>query len=196
VRLCNPEVVNQYDVRPIYSAAMASHKLAFSKLALPSDKAYANEEYGGGFVSATALRTQGMSDITPSKIEGVDVVATQELVRRMLSDKPPILVDVLGSYDTIPQSVVLLFAGVALENAELDEVLGIRIAALLALLAPDPHAPVVFFCTGRNCWHSVNAALRAKKFGYTRVGWYRGGVESWKAAGLPTATGVVQAVAR
>lgn len=196
VRLCNPEVVNQYDVRPIYSAALASHKLAFSKLTLPSDKFYANEEYGGSFVSATALRAQAMSDMTPSKLEGIDVLATQELVRRMLSDKPPVLVDVLGSYDTIPQSVVLLFAGIALDNADLDEALGNRIADLLALLAPDPHAPVVFFCTGRNCWHSVNAALRAKKFGYTRVGWYRGGIESWKAAGLPTATSVVQAVAR
>lgn len=196
VRLCNAELVNQYDVRPIYSAAVASHKQALSRLALPSEKFYANEEYGGGFASASSLRTQSMSDITPAKLDGVEVVGTQDLVRQMLSDKPPVLVDVLGSYDTIPQSVVVLFAGIAIENAEQDAALEKRIAALLALVAPDPSAPVIFFCTGRNCWHSVNAALRAKKLGYTRVGWYRGGLESWIAAGLPIATSVLQAVAR
>lgn len=196
VRLCNPEIVNQYDVRPIYSAALDSHKLARDKLALPSDRFYASEEYGGNFVNASGLRTQAMSDITPSKLEGIELVATQELVRRMLSDKPPALVDVLGSFESIPQSAVLLFAGAALDNAEQDAALEKRIAALLALIAPDPQAPVIFFCTGRTCWHSVNAALRAKKLGYTRVGWYRGGVESWRAAGLPTATCVIQAVAR
>lgn len=92
--------------------------------------------------------------------------------------------------------MVVLFAGIALENAEQDAALEKRIAALLALVAPDSHAPVIFFCTGRSSWHAVNAALRAKKLGYSRVGWYRGGVESWKAAGLPTATSVLQAVVR
>ena len=33
---------------------------------------------------------------------------------------------------------------------------------------------------------SYNAALRAINAGYTNVKWYRGGIEAWKAAGLPT----------
>ena len=40
------------------------------------------------------------------------------------------------------------------------------------------------------------AALRARKLGYGQVGWYRGGMESWKAANLPMAMVVVRAVAR
>ena len=102
----------------------------------------------------------------------------------------------IAAFDTIPQSVALLNAGIALDDATQDAALEKRVAALLALLAPDPAAPVVFFCSSRNCWTSVNAAMRAKKLGYTNVQWYRGGLESWKAAGLPTATGVLRAVAR
>ena len=34
-------------------------------------------------------------------------------------------------------------------------------------------------------WLSVNAALRARRAGYARVGWYRGGLAAWQAAGLP-----------
>lgn len=196
VRLCEPEVVNQYDVRPIYRAAQASHKAALDKLTVPSDKFYAGEEFGGGFTSASGLRTQKMSDITPAKLEGIEVIGTQALAQAILAAKPITLVDVMGSYDTVPQSVVLLGSGLALEDSVLDGQLEKRIASLLALLAPDQSVPIVFFCSGRNCWLSVNAAYRAKKLGYTKVLWYRGGIESWKAAGLPMATSVLQAVAR
>jgi rhodanese-related sulfurtransferase len=45
--------------------------------------------------------------------------------------------------------------------------------------------PIVFFCEGVGCWESYNAALRAEKMGFTRVYWYRGGLDAWKEAGLP-----------
>jgi len=45
--------------------------------------------------------------------------------------------------------------------------------------------PLVFYCASAMCWMSYNAALRAIRMGYQKVGWYRGGVEAWKEAGLP-----------
>jgi rhodanese-related sulfurtransferase len=194
--LCEAEAVNAYDLRPLYKTAQASHAAALVTLKVPTDKFYANEEFGGGFTAATGLRTQKMIDITPGKIDGIEVVGTQALAAALLSKKPGALIDVIGSFETVPQSLVLVGAGQALEDPAQDALLEKRIAGLLALLAPDPAAPLIFFCSGRNSWLSVNAALRAKKLGYTNVQWYRGGVESWKAAGLPTATSVVRAVAR
>jgi rhodanese-related sulfurtransferase len=195
VRLCEPEIVNQFDIRPMVSAAKATHPAAFGKITLPAEKFYANEEFGGNFTTATGLRTSVYTDITPQKIDGITTIGTQALVQSLLSPQPPLMIDVAGAFDTIPQALALLNAGVALENVEQDALLEKRIAALLALLAPDPALSVVFFCAGRNCWTSVNAALRAKKLGYTKVFWYRGGLESWRAAGLPTASGVLRAVA-
>lgn len=194
--LCEAEAVNSYDLRPLYKTAQASHAAALTTLKVPTDKFYANEEFGGGFTAATGLRTQKMIDITPGKIDGIEIVGTQALAAALLSKKPGALIDVVGSFETLPQSLVLLGAGQALDDPAQDALLEKRIAGLLALLAPDLAAPLIFFCTGRNSWLSVNAATRAKKLGYTNVHWYRGGVESWKAAGLPTATSVVRAVAR
>ena len=48
---------------------------------------------------------------------------------------------------------------------------------------------LVFYCQSRECWMSYNAALRAIHAGYTNVLWYRGGIEAWKFAGMPTQQG-------
>jgi hypothetical protein len=45
---------------------------------------------------------------------------------------------------------------------------------------------LVFYCLSRECWMSYNAALRAIDAGYTNVLWYRGGLQAWQSAGLPT----------
>jgi PQQ-dependent catabolism-associated CXXCW motif protein len=193
-RLCEAELVNSYPVRHLYAESDASHQQALTVLKAPVDKFYASEEFGGGFSKATAYRTEKLSDITPQSLEGVTTVGTQDLARMLTGPQRPVVVDVAAFFDTIPGAVVLAQGGAAHADAIRDEAVHKRFALLLALLAPDKTAPVVFFCHGRNCWTSVNAALRARNAGYTQVAWYRGGMEAWKAAGLPTAIGVVRAV--
>jgi PQQ-dependent catabolism-associated CXXCW motif protein len=95
----------------------------------------------------------------------------------------------------IPGSQALMYGGNAFADPKGDAAFQTRFKNLLHLLAPNPDAPVVFYCAGRNCWHSVNAALRAQALGYTQVQWYRGGLEAWSAAQLPLAPILVQAVA-
>ena len=56
---------------------------------------------------------------------------------------------------------------------------------LTALTKNSLTMPIVFFCEGAVCWESYNAALRAEKMGFTRIFWYRGGINAWKAAALP-----------
>ena len=195
-RLCETQVVNGFDVRHITAGAVASHIEALARLAVPAQRFYANEEFGGGMTSATGLRTQKMQDITPQKMEGIKTFGTQELALALKGAKPPVLIDVLaGVNDAIPTAVTLLRGGSAFEDAAADSAFEARFAGLLKLLSPDLAAPVIFYCQSRDCWHSVNASLRAKKLGYTQVGWYRGGVESWKAANLPMGTVVLKAVA-
>ncbi len=50
----------------------------------------------------------------------------------------------------------------------------------------NKNVPLVFYCQNTYCWMSYNAALRAIKMGFTQVLWYRGGIEAWQKAGLPT----------
>jgi PQQ-dependent catabolism-associated CXXCW motif protein len=196
-RLCEARVTNGYDVSDLYASAHAAHVEALAKLSPPPDKFYGNEEYGGAMTSATGLRTQRVHDITPQKIDGIKVYGTQELAVALKSPQPPLVIDVWAAVnDAIPSAVTLLMGGLAFEDANGDAVYEGRFAGLLKALSPDPAKPVVFYCQSRDCWLSVNAALRAKKLGYSQVGWYRGGMESWKAASLPVGQVIVRAVVR
>ncbi len=196
-RLCEAQVTNGFDVRQLYAEAAASHVPALAKLTVAPNKFYGNEEYGGGLTTATGLRTQKVHDITPKDIDGIKTFSTQALSAALKSPEPPVVVDVWGgANDVIPTAVTLLFGGLAFDNAQGDAVYETRFEGLLKLLSPDLAKPVVFYCLNRDCWLSVNAAMRAKKLGYTNVGWYRGGFESWRAAELPVAMIAVRAVVR
>lgn len=194
-RLCETQTVNGYDVRDFYTAGLASHTKALATLVAPAEKFYANEEYGGGMTSAKGLRTQMLQDITPQTLDGIKTLGTQELALALTSTQAPVLVDVAGVNDVIPGTLTLLRGGLAFDDAVLDSAYEARFAGLLKLLSPDPSKPLVFYCKNRDCWLSVNASIRAKKLGYTHVGWYRGGLESWKAANLPLASAVLNAAA-
>lgn len=195
VRLCSGAAVNDFDVHGAGAAAQATHAPALATLTPPVEKYYANEEYGGGFTTASAMRTDKLIDITPIEVDGVHVYATQELVMAMKSAQPPVVIDVGLSEDVLPGSLALPYGGSAYSEATKDAALEQRIQGLLKLLAPDTQKPLVLTGLSRDDWRAVNAALRARKLGYAQVGWYRGGLLSWKTANLPTSKIIVNAVA-
>ena len=194
-RLCEAELVNNHPVRHLYRQADAAHEAALARLTIPAERHYANEEFAIGFTQANAYRTDKLVDITPLRIDGVKTVDTQELARMLSAAARPVVVDVAGSFETIPGATGFFGAGAAYDDPVKDEALDKRIGHLISVIAPDKSAPVVFFCAGRNCWTAVNAALRARRLGYTDVLWYRGGLEAWRSAGLPTALGILRAAA-
>jgi PQQ-dependent catabolism-associated CXXCW motif protein len=193
-RLCEAKLVNGFDVSALYAQSDSAHAKALAELQPPPDRFYGNEEFGGNFTKADGLRREKLTDITPQSLDGIKTIGTQELARS-LKQEGFVLFDVLGFFDTIPGSKALLNSGQVREAAKDDELLEKRIEGLLAAMQPDKSKPVAFFCTGRSCWLSINAAMRAKKLGYTQVLWYRGGLESWKAAGLAVVPTAIRAIA-
>lgn len=49
----------------------------------------------------------------------------------------------------------------------------------------DKGEPFVVYCSGVTCTRSFRAAVRAVRWGYTEVKYFRGGVVDWRDAGLP-----------
>lgn len=194
-RFCEARIVNGFDLSGLYLDADAAHIKALADLKPPSDKFYASEEFGGNFTKADGLRTERFGDITPTSIDGIKTVGTQELARMLSGKQRPVVVDVAGFFETIPGAIAVLGLGAAQAEVAKDAPIEKRTESMLKAAAPDLGSAIVFFCTGRNCWTSANAAMRARKMGYTQVHWYRGGIEAWKAASLPTASGVVRAIA-
>lgn len=141
-----------------------------------------NEDFG---VAATeTLRLEDHASPTPLEIRGAKRLSTAEVFERLARPAAarPLLFDVVGDvHPSLPGAVWLPGAG---RGESFEDGVQERLAETLALLTHgDKAREIVFFCAGERCWLSYNAALRAARLGYTEIGWYRGGVRAWTAAG-------------
>ena len=55
----------------------------------------------------------------------------------------------------------------------------------LAKHVASKSTPVLFYCNGIKCGRSVKAAKIAIAEGYSKIYWFRGGMQEWEAKGLP-----------
>ncbi|HEU0066633.1 MAG TPA: rhodanese-like domain-containing protein [Sphingomonas sp.] len=137
--------------------------------------------------------TGPMRGDTPATLQGAAVIDGAALDRMIARDRP-VMIDVspaeqrpagvrswLPTHRSIPGSRWLPGAGDGVLAAE-------REAALVAIAGARTGA-VVVFCHPR-CWASWNAAKRLVRAGFSRVYWYRDGIEGWQVA---HATAVVPA---
>ncbi|MBV8565909.1 MAG: sulfurtransferase [Methylobacteriaceae bacterium] len=122
---------------------------------------------------------------TPNQIPGGQVITTKGLYSLIQGAAGTfVLLDILGGPTTLPGAVPALPAR-APGNFQ-DQTQQQLSQYLSQLTRGNPQVPLVFYCLGVNCWQSYNAALRAIHLGYRNVLWYRGGLEAWSKAGLPT----------
>jgi PQQ-dependent catabolism-associated CXXCW motif protein len=100
---------------------------------------------------------------------------------------PPFLIDVLAADGHVTLAGAVWISGAGRGTNFFDPVQSVLEQLLAKLSRGDKARAMVFFCASSQCWLSYNAALRAVAAGYDKVYWYRGGIEAWTAAGLPTA---------
>jgi rhodanese-related sulfurtransferase len=133
------------------------------------------------------LHSGEMHGPTPTSIPGGTLITTKGLLPMMRGQvgDPPIVFDVLGGPQTLPNAVPAVQAA---QPGDFNDRVQQQFAQLLKKATRDDAlAPLVFYCQGPMCWMSYNAALRAIKLGYQNVMWYRGGVDAWQRATQPIA---------
>lgn len=132
---------------------------------------------------------------TPMTFQEFKSISTAQLAQRM-KGATITLIDARGFTDidlpTIPNAYSIDWAG-TLDGDDREPVLQRNFAKIMQLIVPDHATPIAVFCWSAQCWVSVHAAQRLHALGYTDVFWYRGGIEAWKAAKLPTVTAVPHA---
>jgi PQQ-dependent catabolism-associated CXXCW motif protein len=173
----------------IRSAALAGLVALACMLALPvaAAETYAEEDRSWGIEPPPGYRAKDYHAPTPDSLPGARIVRTAELQEMLERDPRPFLVDVLSGpvHRSLPGALWLHNGGLGDFDAAEEQ----RFLDVLARLSGhDKGREIVFFCSGSRCWLSYNAALRATRAGYTNVFWYRGGIEAWREAGLPTRT--------
>ena len=148
---------------------------------------FADETVDYGVAPTNTLHLQDFDAPTPTHIQGARTITTLELQAMVTSDRPPLLVDVIGGEQSVslPNAVWLRDAGAGRHID--DDVQAWLDYHLARLTHRDKSYPLVFFCASRMCWMAHNATLRALDLGYRNVSWYRGGRDAWQAAGLPMA---------
>jgi PQQ-dependent catabolism-associated CXXCW motif protein len=122
---------------------------------------------------------------TPTKIPGAQVITTEAL--HAFHQREPgtfLIFDVLGDSKGLPGAQNALPAGRS--GSFTDDTQREFVKYLQQVTQGKKDLPLVFYCQSVYCWMSYNAALRAVQLGYTQVFWYRGGIEAWQQAELPT----------
>lgn len=116
---------------------------------------------------------------------GYEVVNTAELKKWIDEKKDIILVDTMpleASYkkNHIPKALQMEFP-----IPEMTEIKPDVQDALVKLIGIDKNKTIVFYCGFPKCTRSHNAAMWAKKLGYTNVYRYPGGIKAWMESGFP-----------
>lgn len=151
---------------------------------------HADEDADAGVLS-TAELSETLAGLTPISVPGAETIRTDAL-RRLLAVEKPLVLDVNTLRRTIPGAVILRFD---LLGGTLDDPVQERLGPKMrALIGDDTARPIVTLGWNPERWGARNLALRLVALGYTRVHWYRGGKEAWKAHGLPEADAEIEDV--
>ena len=146
--------------------------------------------------STDGYRTTRYRSPTPASVDGAQTIDTAALQRLLAGSAKPVLIDVYRStwlndrfvgeepHENIPGSLWLANVGEGQAEPRWQNYL----AHYLAKASGGDHGrPLVIYCKS-DCWLSWNASKRAAALGYTRLYWYRDGIDAWRQAGLPVQT--------
>lgn len=149
-----------------------------------SEAGYAGEMNDNGVQPKDTLESN-VGSPTPMSVPGGQRVTTKQVVDIMRADANAILIDVLVDPHNVTAQGARYLPAAGQPGTFNDAAQAQTAQALRNLTGGRTDRPLVFFCAGAACWESYNAVLRARAAGYTRLYWYRGGLASWHAAGLP-----------
>lgn len=181
---CRVLAVNDVVTLDLYGIWLGQSEEALLKIRAGEGDAAADERHEKKETRMSSLRTDDFSGPTPEDIPGVREVGTRTLLDLMRGAEGVALIDVGCVNTTVPGAKCILGAGFAFKDPGRDEAHEKLLLGLLDALVPDRRAPIVFFSVSSNSWLAANAAFRAAKADRNVI-WYRGGLNAWKAAGLP-----------
>jgi DNA-binding winged helix-turn-helix (wHTH) protein/TolB-like protein/rhodanese-related sulfurtransferase len=128
----------------------------------------------------TPLLTGGDFESTPLEIPGGKRVTTAQVKDLLARDPATMVADVGMGAGVIPSAYWRPWQQFTTDKATMVE------AEVKRRLAPRSDRPIIVMGDGPYGGYSYNVATRLIALGYRNVLWYRGGEESWVAAGLPS----------
>lgn len=111
----------------------------------------------------------------PESLDGTTKVTAEEVIELIENSDDLVVIDARKSSD---REKGWIEGSVGLPNTDTN-------ADSLAKVLASKATPVVFYCNGVKCGRSFDSAKIAIAEGYSKIYWFRGGMEEWEAKGLP-----------
>ena len=111
----------------------------------------------------------------PAMLEGTQKVTAEEAIELIGSMDDLVVIDARKVSD---HEKGWIEGSISLPNTETTP-------ESLAKAAPSKSAPLLIYCNGVKCGRSYESAQKAMEYGYSKIYWFRGGMEEWEAKGLP-----------
>ena len=125
---------------------------------------------------------------------GYNVITTEELQAVLKAGENVVLVDTMPYEDSykkghIPTAKQFLFPIPDMNEWDVKETDSKNQEDYQKLLGPDKNKKIIVYCGFVKCTRSHNAAVWAKKLGYTNVYRHPGGIFAWRGAEYEVVTG-------
>lgn len=141
--------------------------------------------FAGGFSKQELMNEEiAVNFYNEVKRGGYDVVNTAELKKWIDEKKDILIVDTMPLEDSYKKNHIPKSVQVEFPIPEMTEIKPETQDALVKLLGENKAKTIVFYCGFPKCTRSHNAAMWAKKLGYTNVYRYPGGIKAWSESGF------------
>lgn len=111
----------------------------------------------------------------PELIEGATNLNAEQVVDLIMASPELVIIDSRKQEEYAKGHIE---GAISLLDTDMDE------AGLASHLA-GKETPVLFYCNGKRCMRSTNAAKKALSWGYRKVYWFRGGWVEWREKQMP-----------
>jgi tetratricopeptide (TPR) repeat protein/DNA-binding winged helix-turn-helix (wHTH) protein/TolB-like protein len=184
-----------------YTALRAEMNRLIDGLAIAGLRDHVDEDVETGLSVAEGLRSGNYHAATPLGAPGISLIRTSELAALMrpadgeqdsgAADAAPLVISNVcrDCFDiTLPGAVALPgeLSWATLGSPANDEQRRTLKAWVDNLLRGNDTRRLVTVSWSAEFWNARNLAIELANLGYSNVSWYRGGLEAWDAAGLPT----------
>ena len=113
--------------------------------------------------------------LAPMQIQGTVTVSAEDIYELIINTPELIIID---SRKPTPYSKGHIQNAINILDSKMTE-------AILEKHVANKFSPIVFYCNGKKCLRSANAAKKALAWGYSKIYWFRGGWKEWQAKNMP-----------
>jgi rhodanese-related sulfurtransferase len=114
----------------------------------------------------------------PENIQNVTIVSAEETIKMILANTDLVVIDSRKKTEFQKGHIegAINILNTKLKQEDLEKI------------SPDKSKEILFYCNGTRCLRSTDSIKKAKKWGYSKLIWFRGGWKEWTEKRLPVVT--------